>query len=721
MAHNKFRISTFLYELYFRLIEFLGGCVFFGAMATIVALFSYCPEDSSLNTAIDGFVSNLLSYPGSYYSDIMIQFWGKSAYIVSLIFVSFGYQLIVYHKVAFIRFVFGFLSICCSSTLCSLLNLQNAGVIGGYFSQLILTYKLSRDYMFLCNCALGLLSLLSFLISIKFRISDSKKFFGAFKEYLEFRKHHDEKIIDTDATILGNDIVLENKKIKSQSVKERPEPKQNKKGFILPSIQLLTEAKNSGDRLSESELKERQNELMKVLQDFGIEGEIPKASPGPVVTLYELKPAAGIKSSRVIGLSSDIARYMSAMSARVAVIPGKNALGIELPNVKRQTVYLRDVLESSSYSRSAAALPIALGKDIFGDPITIDLAKTPHLLIAGTTGSGKSVGINAMILSLLYRLSPNECKFIMVDPKMLELSVYNDIPHLLTPVVTDPKKAVVALKWAVKEMESRYKLMSRLGVRNIEGYNAKLAEVKATGKDITNRIQTGFHPETGVPVYEDQTVKLESLPYIVIVVDEMADLMLVAGKDIEGAVQRLAQMARAAGIHLIMATQRPSADVITGVIKANFPTRISFQVSSKIDSRVILGDSGAEQLLGQGDMLYMASGGRTIRVHCPFVSDSEVEKVVEALRAQGEPHYVMDILDDDELFSSDNDTNSEDDDPMYNEAVNLILQEGKASTSFLQRHLKIGYNRAARIIDKMEAAGIVSAANHVGKREILSR
>jgi S-DNA-T family DNA segregation ATPase FtsK/SpoIIIE len=495
----------------------------------------------------------------------------------------------------------------------------------------------------------------------------------------------------------------------------------HKSGFSLPSVFLLKEALFYEEKLSDSELKIRSQNLLNVLEDFGINGEITGISPGPVVTLYELKPAAGIKSSRVIGLSNDIARYMSAISARVAVIPGRNALGIELPNTKRQTVYLRELLESNMYIKSANALPIALGKDISGGAIVVDLAKMPHLLIAGTTGSGKSVGINAMILSLLYKLSPDECKFIMIDPKMLELSVYDDIPHLLTPVVTDPKKAVVALKWAVREMESRYKAMSKVGVRNIEGYNSKISGLKKNGEAITRRIHTGFNPETGAPIYEEQTMDMDELPYIVIIVDEMADLMLVAGKDIEITVQRLAQMARAAGIHLIMATQRPSVDVITGTIKANFPTRISFQVSSKIDSRTILGEQGAEQLLGQGDMLYMASGGRITRIHCPFVSDSEVEKITSYLKEQGEPQYITTILDEDEASNDDAEIEGGGDDPMYKEAVSLILREGKASTSFIQRHLKIGYNRAARIIDMMEAAGIVSPANHVGKREIIGR
>ncbi|GHT91218.1 hypothetical protein FACS1894122_03210 [Alphaproteobacteria bacterium] len=518
----------------------------------------------------------------------------------------------------------------------------------------------------------------------------------------------------------NNDATTE-KHVSNRESKEKARSKGNSAKFLLPPVSLLKEPKNSEEKLSSSELEERSSNLMNVLNDFGINGEISGVSPGPVVTLYELKPAAGIKSSRVIGLSSDIARYMSAVSARVAVIPGRNALGIELPNAKRQTVFLRELLESSVYRKSASALPISLGKDISGGAIVADLAKMPHLLIAGTTGSGKSVGINAMILSLLYKLTPTECKFIMVDPKMLELSVYDDIPHLLTPVVTDPKKAVIALKWAVREMESRYKAMSKLGVRNIEGYNSKLASLKSAGEEITRRVQTGFDMENGAPIYEEQSMNMEKLPYIVIIVDEMADLMLVAGKDIEITVQRLAQMARAAGIHLIMATQRPSVDVITGTIKANFPTRISFQVSSKIDSRTILGEQGAEQLLGQGDLLYMASGGRTTRIHCPFVSDGEVEEVALHLKAQGEPHYIETILEEDEDGAGEMSYDGEDGDPMYKEAVALILREGKVSTSFIQRHLKLGYNRAARIVDMMETAGIVSQANHVGKREIIGR
>ncbi len=457
-----------------------------------------------------------------------------------------------------------------------------------------------------------------------------------------------------------------------------------------------------------------------MLGDFGVKGEIVRVNPGPVVTLYELEPAPGTKSSRVINLSDDIARSMSAVSVRVAVVPGRNVIGIELPNAEREMVLLRELLSSRAYERDSGILSLLLGKDIAGTPITADLARMPHLLVAGTTGSGKSVAINTMILSLLYRLPPQKVRMIMIDPKMLELSIYDGIPHLLSPVVTDPKKAVVALKWAVREMEDRYRAMSKLGVRNIEGYNQRLRDARAKKEVLMRRVQTGFDPDTGKPIFEDQPLDLTELPYIVILVDEMADLMLVAGKDIEAAIQRLAQMARAAGLHLIMATQRPSVDVITGTIKANFPTRISFQVTSKIDSRTILGEMGAEQLLGQGDMLYMAGGGRITRVHGPFVSDEEVEKVVTHLKAQGEPTYDESILEEDEGTSVDDLTGrGNGSDELYDQAVALVAREGKASTSFIQRHLQIGYNRAARIIEQMEQQGVVSSANHVGKREVL--
>src|SRR5271169_4710052 len=494
--------------------------------------------------------------------------------------------------------------------------------------------------------------------------------------------------------------------------------------WTMPAIGMLTEPKKSaGTRVSQDALEQNARLLEGVLDDFGVKGEIVNVRPGPVVALYELEPAPGIKSSRVIGLADDIARSMSAVSARVAVVQGRNAIGIELPNQRRDTVYLRELLASEEFGQSNHRLPIALGKTIGGEPVIVDLTRMPHLLVAGTTGSGKSVAINTMILSLLYRMKPERCRLIMVDPKMLELSAYDGIPHLLTPVVTDPKKAVIALKWAVREMEDRYKKMSKVGVRNIDGFNARVADAVAKGEPLTRTVQTGFDRETGEAVYEHEDIPLDELPYIVVVVDEMADLMMVAGKDIEGAIQRLAQMARAAGIHLIMATQRPSVDVITGTIKANFPTRISFQVTSKIDSRTILGEGGAEQLLGRGDMLYMAGGGRITRVHGPFVSDEEVERIVSFLKTRGEPDYIDEITEDDggPLDLQGNEDDGDAGDVLYGQAVAVVCRERKASTSFVQRHLQIGYDRAARIIERMEAEGIVSAANHVGKREVLAR
>src|SRR3954447_11177351 len=507
----------------------------------------------------------------------------------------------------------------------------------------------------------------------------------------------------------------------------KADSKKSSDKFELPSVSVLA-APKAGDRqpLSKAELETNSRALEGVLQDFGVRGEIVKSNPGPVVTLYELEPAPGIKSSRVIGLSDDIARSMSALSARVAVVPGRNAIGIELPNVHREKVYLRELLVGKEGAESVAKLPLCLGKNIGGESIIVDLARMPHLLIAGTTGSGKSVAINTMILSLVYRLRPDQCRLIMVDPKMLELSVYDGIPHLLTPVVTDPKKAVVALKWAVREMEERYKKMAKLGVRNIDGYNQRLLEMKAKGEEPTRTVHTGFDKETGKAIYEEEKLSLDPLPYIVIIVDEMADLMMVAGKDIEGAVQRLAQMARAAGLHVILATQRPSVDVITGTIKANFPTRIAFQVTSKIDSRTILGEMGAEQLLGQGDMLYMAGGGRISRVHGPFVSDEEVEKVVQHLKQQGKPVYLEAVTAADEEDAEIEETPAFDEGDMgaeagdlYDKAVTIVLRHRKASTSYIQRRLQIGYNRAASLMERMEKEGIVGPANHAGKREIL--
>jgi S-DNA-T family DNA segregation ATPase FtsK/SpoIIIE len=516
----------------------------------------------------------------------------------------------------------------------------------------------------------------------------------------------------------------------AQLTKKAP-PKQERlplldAGWNFPSLDLLQAAPvRTSSGPSADSLQSNARLLETVLQDYGVQGKIVEIRPGPVVTLYELEPAPGIRSARVVGLADDIARSLSVVAVRIATVTGRNVIGIEVPNAKRETVYLSELLGAEMWEHQNGKLSIALGKDISGAPIVADLARMPHLLVAGTTGSGKSVGINAMIMSLLFRLSPEQCRLILIDPKMLELSVYDGIPHLMAPVVTEPAKAVAALKWVVREMERRYRSMSQLSVRNIAGYNDRVNEARAKGEVVTRRVQTGFDAETGRPVFEDQPLALEALPFIVVFIDEMADLMMVAGKEIEIAVQRLAQMARAAGIHVIMATQRPSVDVITGTIKANFPTRISFQVISKFDSRTILGEQGAEQLLGQGDLLYMAGGGRITRVHGPFVSDREVEDVVAFLREQGEPAYLDEVTepteDDTPAMPGMIGGNTTAEGNLYDQAVSLVAREGKASTSFIQRHLQIGYNRAAKLIEQMEKEGVVSSANHVGKREVLVR
>jgi S-DNA-T family DNA segregation ATPase FtsK/SpoIIIE len=497
--------------------------------------------------------------------------------------------------------------------------------------------------------------------------------------------------------------------------------------FELPPLNLLESADDvQHQHLSDEALEENARMLENVLDDYGVKGEIVAVRPGPVVTMYELEPAPGLKASRVIGLADDIARSMAALSARVSTVPGRSVIGIELPNEHREKVVLREILSSRDFGDSNMRLPLALGKDIGGDSMVANLAKMPHLLIAGTTGSGKSVAINTMILSLLYKLTPQECRMIMIDPKMLELSVYDGIPHLLSPVVTDPKKAVVALKWTVGEMEERYRKMSKMGVRNIEGYNGRVREALAKGELFSRTVQTGFDDDTGEPIFETEENTPEALPYIVVIVDEMADLMMVAGKEIEACIQRLAQMARASGIHLIMATQRPSVDVITGTIKANFPTRISFQVTSKIDSRTILGEMGAEQLLGMGDMLYMAGGAKITRCHGPFVSDEEVEEIVNHLKAFGTPDYITGVVDGpDEDKENSIDAvlglggNTDGEDALYDTAVAIVVKDRKCSTSYIQRKLAIGYNKAARLVEQMEDQGLVSSANHVGKREIL--
>ncbi|MCW9036169.1 MAG: DNA translocase FtsK 4TM domain-containing protein [Rhodospirillales bacterium] len=781
--------------------EGAGLLLVVGALALSAALLTFNSSDPSLNTASGlGPAHNLLGTVGAYISDLLLQTFGLSGAVPSLLLGVWGWRL--FEKREFphlwLRVLIGLwgmvvLSVGLSA-IASPLWWPLSGGLGGV-SGLLLLQKVSYAALALFDVQIsgtliyygiaaltGLIGVLCIIFAFGLsaaewravgqtiaQISSGIYHFGmiAGSKAGTFAKNTAATRIapkvsmgdvldpvDTqpqasvlERTLVAEPVVVSSSdqvdELPSKLVETRaPKPKQGKRAvkekqqsldlmldseYSLPPLDLLS----MGDRIARKNqitndmLEQNARLLESVLDDFGVRGQIVKVRPGPVVTLYELEPAPGTKTARVIGLANDIARSMSAVSVRIAVVPGQNVIGIELPNLTRETVHLREMLESESFEKAQSSLTLALGKDIGGSPVNVDLARMPHLLIAGTTGSGKSVAVNTMILSLLYSMSPDQCKFIMVDPKMLELSVYDGIPHLLAPVVTDPNKAVVALKWTVREMEDRYRAMAQLGVRNISGYNARLAEARKKNEALSRTVQTGFD-EAGKPVYEEQPLCMDPLPFIVVIVDEMADLMLVAGKDIEATIQRLAQMARAAGIHLIMATQRPSVDVITGTIKANFPTRISFQVTSKIDSRTILGEQGAEQLLGQGDMLYMAGGGRISRVHGPFVADGEVESVVAALKAQGQPSYVEAVTVEDENAppilgapGSDGGNSGSKDDQLYDQAIAVVAREGKASTSFVQRHLQIGYNRAARLIERMEAEGVISKANRVGKREVL--
>ena len=765
-----------------RLREVGGIALVSLAMMAALALATWSVSDPSLSHATDAPVHNLLGRPGAVAADLLMQLLGLGSLALILPIAVWGYRLLGYRplsreRLRLLLWVFGaVLAAAFASSLprgthwplpCGL-----GGVVGDAMLRLPVTFlgtPLVGTYRIATAVALGIATLVAFagaagmiwrgsaddeedavdaedegawislgrlmhaLLSLRSRLirvfrrrprtkaplrseaAASRRFEPRFEGRPDHRIAH-----ESDDELTGGPVPRAARK------PSMPKPRRSSGGYILPPLELLTQPSKIGRATVSSEiLQENATALEGVLADFGVRGEIINARPGPVVTLYELEPAPGIKSSRVISLADDIARSMSALSARVAVVSGRNAIGIELPNPTREKVFLRELLASHDYAETAARLPLCLGKAIGGEAILVDLQRMPHLLIAGTTGSGKSVAINTMILSLVYRLHPDQCRLIMVDPKMLELSVYDGIPHLLTPVVTDPKKAVVALKWAVREMEERYKKMSKLGVRNIDGYNARVAEASAKGEKLTRTVHTGYDRESGEAIYEKEELDLEPLPYIVVIVDEMADLMMVAGKDIEGAVQRLAQMARAAGLHVILATQRPSVDVITGTIKANFPTRISFQVTSKIDSRTILGEQGAEQLLGQGDMLYMAGGGRISRVHGPFVSDGEVEKVVRHLKSQGVPEYLEAVTAEEAegengqaVFDATGMGAAEGGD-LYQQAVQVVTRDRKASTSYIQRRLQIGYNRAASLMERMEAEGIVGQPNHAGKREIL--
>lgn len=668
-----------------------------------ISVFSYDYKDPSFNTSTSVEATNLGGTVGSYLADILVQFLGITSVTITTTIV----YLLVFRPSQMLLKILYLISI--NVGMCVILpklslsitaKYRHSGIIGNAF---IDNYTF---YAFVIVTSIGLLGLIGW-----------KRTVGLLFQKIISKPFRSRQSIEPF-------VVPEEKRIRITKQRKKTTEKISEELFKIPSVSLLSKGQEllEKKKLNEAEGSQTLAMLEKVLNDFGIQGQIINVCYGPVVTLYKLEPQAGTKSSRVIGLADDIARSMSALSARISIIRGQNAMGIELPNKEREIVMLRDLLESSEYQNSNLNLPIALGKEISGKPVIVDLTKMPHLLVAGTTGSGKSVAINTMILSLVYRLDPDECKMIMIDPKMLELSIYDAIPHLIAPVVTEPKKAIIALKWIVKEMENRYRMMSYLNVRNVINYNQKITEAMRNGTELERVVQIGFDSTTGKPMFEKVAIKMETFPYIVVIVDEMADLMLVAGKEIECSIQRLAQMARAAGIHIIMATQRPSVDVITGVIKANFPTRISFAVTSKIDSRTILGEQGAEQLLGMGDMLYMASGGKIIRVHGPFVSDDEVQSVVEYLKAQGEPNYMEEITKEDENSLSDNEDETEDEENnLYNQAVSIIQRDQKVSISYIQRQLRIGYNRAANIVERMEREGIVSPPNHAGKREILMK
>ncbi|AZL15250.1 DNA translocase FtsK [Rickettsiales endosymbiont of Stachyamoeba lipophora] len=725
------------------------GLMFFTSIIT------YDPADPSFShaTTIDKY-HNFLGKVGAHLADLILQPFGYSSFLIPLVIVTYSLHLLKNTQPKFIKFRLLLLPItltivCVAFSFLPIIEkfdiISGGGWVGWYvkskFATIIYQYQkfilpalwIIGVGLFFAIISLNPLKFIKFIINLiqiitrlNFKFKRNKNAALADDENSELSDFNDDYQLEDDI-IFKNDeehtLAKFTDKVKTKltktKIKSPIEEEILNKRYILPDIDLLAKAGKKVVVISKVFLDQQLERLSGVLNDFGIKGDMIDVKPGPVVTLYELEPAAGTKSSRIIGLADDISRSMSALSARIAVVPGKNLIGIELPNKEREVVLLREILEQDSFKNSTSKLPLALGKNIGGEAVIADLARMPHLLVAGTTGSGKSVAINTMILSLLYKLTPEQCRFIMIDPKMLELSVYDGIPHLLSPVVTEPGKAVVALKWVVREMENRYKLMSSIGVRNIDGFNEKIINAKRQGLKLTRSLQTGFDMETGKPLYEKYEIDDNALPYIVVIVDEMADLMLVAGKDIEASIQRLAQMARAAGIHIVMATQRPSVDVITGVIKANFPTRISFQVTSKIDSRTILGEQGAEQLLGMGDMLYMAGGSKITRVHGPFVSDQEVEKVVSLLKTQGEPNYIDDITKEQNTEDNFGDFGGEGGDSLYSQAVQIILRDKKASTSYIQRCLKIGYNRAANIIEQMEREGIISAANHVGKREIL--
>lgn len=725
----------FFYGLFVVSSKFL--LIIFGIVISL-ALLSYNTLDKSFNTASENPLSNIIGSPGSYISDLLIQLFGVSSLFLTVSVIIWGIYLLIRKSKPFWSTLLIFLVSFSILTLSFQIIYEEGGLLG-YF----IFYKIEPFFEFLFgpNQEIGGTSftpqgIIYFFICISALALSNYALVPAQSKRLAKKKLNTEvsqeiksNFVDVkDETFVekkDKPIISRPKKAKPQISKRKPLDFQptsqiNKSGYEFPTLNLLKELPEiEKTELSDEKIEENRRLLLTVLSDFAVEGEIVNVRPGPIVTLYELQPAPGIRTKRVIDLADDIARSMSAISVRVAVVPGKNSIGIELPNDDRDTVFLREILESEKFVSSSQKIPLSFGKDIAGDPIIADLSAMPHLLISGTTGSGKSVAINGMILSILYKFRPDECRLIMIDPKMLELSVYDGIPHLLTPVVTDPKKAVVALKWVLREMEERYRKMSKISVRTMDAYNKKAEQYLKEGRTFKRRVHTGYDPENGEAMYEEEQIAPERLPFIVVVIDEMADLMLVARNDIEHLIQRLAQMARAAGIHVVLATQRPSVDIVTGIIKANLPTRISFRVASKIDSRTILNEMGAEQLLGKGDMLFLSEGGRVTRVHGPFVSDSEVEKVVTHIRRQENPDYIESVIEEDKDLPLGDHIAEEGGDMLFNQAVSIIIRDQRASTSYIQRKLQIGYNRAARIIEEMEEKGIVSSPNNQGKREIL--
>ncbi len=733
--------------------------LFVGTLLMALALASYHPSDAALNTASGAYPDNLVGPPGAWFADIALTLFGPAVALLLPIGPILGMRLWrdlpLGHWLRMVRgaaigvalmasalaFVSGSSVLALPAGWGGVIGLSVASVVHwglSFIGQPVAELWSAR--------AVGLVAAIAGAIvwgkSIEIDLGERKWRFPrrnrteplGYDGFAEIDEDDDEPLTLTRKPVEPRAIaepdprpapvIADRQNAPSQAKpKERQSSLDLRDNFTLPSLDLLTPSPPSqGNVIDKAGLERNARLLENVLDDFKVTGSIIEVRPGPVVTMYELEPAPGVKASRVIALADDIARNMSAISARVAVIPGRNVIGIELPNARREAVSLHELVGSQTFEDQSAQLPIILGKNIAGDSVIADLAPMPHLLVAGTTGSGKSVGLNSMILSLLYKLTPNQCRMIMIDPKMLELSMYDDIPHLLSPVVTDPAKAVRALKWAVETMEDRYRQMSSVGVRSLAGFNDKVRGAKAKGQPLGRKVQTGYHPDTGAPMYEEEKLEYDVLPQIVVIVDELADLMMTAGKEVEFLIQRLAQKARAAGIHLIMATQRPSVDVITGVIKANLPTRISFHVTSKIDSRTILGEQGAEQLLGKGDMLYMPGGKGIVRVHGPFVTDDEVRLVADHWRSQGLPDYISSVTEEpEESFALEGSPTGEDsaEDQQYRQAIQLVCESQKASTSWLQRQLRIGYNSAARLIERMEKDGIVGRPDHVGRREVL--